>query len=331
MWKRELLFYPTTRTISPNAQISQKEKSAKRYCALNAPFGAFLLSSFVSQKCMTDNYIGTPESKKFNQVSKKLRSFFHQKGFVEVHTQDRLSILAACEDPTTVATYEYAGKKWPLPQTGQMWLEYELLKTPDVSGVFCMSTSFRNEPCPVPGRHKIIFPMFEFESKGTIDDLRKLEEELCEFLGFGKKTSYAHLMYESTATQLQVREISGTDEKKLGERHGPVIFLEKFPLHTSPFWNMKVSGTTAHKIDVLLDGMETIGSAERSSDVKKMREQFHSISAGKYASLLFDLFGKKRVESELEEFLRLPFFPRYGGGIGMARLIKAMENINALA
>ena len=42
----------------------------------------------------------------YTQVVKSLRSFFDSKSFQEVHTQNRLSILAACEDPTTVATYE---------------------------------------------------------------------------------------------------------------------------------------------------------------------------------------------------------------------------------
>ena len=34
----------------------------------------------------------------FHTVTKKLREFFEHKGWVEVHTQSRLSILAACED-----------------------------------------------------------------------------------------------------------------------------------------------------------------------------------------------------------------------------------------
>ena len=45
----------------------------------------------------------------FTAVTSKLRQFFQDKNFVEVHTQNRLSILAACEDPTTVTTYEYGG------------------------------------------------------------------------------------------------------------------------------------------------------------------------------------------------------------------------------
>jgi len=68
----------------------------------------------------------------FTEVTRQLRSFFDERGFQEVHTQNRLSILAACEDPTTVATYEYSGQIWPLPQTGQMWLEYELLTKPEL-------------------------------------------------------------------------------------------------------------------------------------------------------------------------------------------------------
>ena len=74
----------------------------------------------------------------FHAVVKKLRAFFESKGYLEVHTQSRLSILAACEDPTTISTYNYAGEVWPLPQTGQMWLEHELLNNPDVPGFFCL-------------------------------------------------------------------------------------------------------------------------------------------------------------------------------------------------
>ena len=113
----------------------------------------------------------------FTTVTSRLREFFLSKNFVEVHTQNRLSILAACEDPTTVATYEYNGEIWPLPQTGQMWLEYELLTRPEIPGCFCVSTSYRQEPNPIPGRHEIIFPMFEFEMPGTFDDLIKMEDE----------------------------------------------------------------------------------------------------------------------------------------------------------
>ena len=75
--------------------------------------------------------------RKFSGCVNKMRQFFLQKNFVEVHTQNMRSILAACEDPTTISTYQYAGKVWPLPQTGQMWLEHVLLDNPDYEGAFC--------------------------------------------------------------------------------------------------------------------------------------------------------------------------------------------------
>ena len=107
---------------------------------------------------------------------------------------------------------------------------------------------------------------------------------------------------------------------------GSVVSLQHFPLRTNPFWNMK-HGTNGifNKVDVIMYGQETIGSAERSCDVEKMREMFYTIENGGYSQKLFELFGKDRVEKELEEFLSFEFFPRYGGGIGMTRLARAYE------
>ena len=67
-----------------------------------------------------------------------------------------------------------------------MWLEYEILSKPDVAGYFCLNTSYRMEPNPVPGRHDLMFPMFEFESKGDVNDLQKMQVELLDHLGFEK-------------------------------------------------------------------------------------------------------------------------------------------------
>ena len=263
----------------------------------------------------------------FHVVVKKLREFFTSQGWIEVHTQSRLSILAACEDPTTISTFNYAGQVWPLPQTGQMWLEYELLQSPETPGFFCLSTSFRNEPNPIPGRHDKIFPMFEFECAGGIDNLLNVEKDLLEYLGFGNKDTFPEDTYENVAENYHVDELQHEHEQKLRKDYGPVFFLTHFPNYTSPFWNMRQSedGTKAHKVDVILHGMETIGSAERSCNAKEMRKQFYAISRGQYANILFSNFTKERVETELDAFLKFNFFPRCGGGIGLTRLIRAMK------
>jgi aspartyl/asparaginyl-tRNA synthetase len=253
-----------------------------------------------------------------------MREFFLQKNFIEVPTQSRLSILAACENPHSVSTYTFDGVVWPLPQTGQMWLELELLRHPEWSGVFCISTSYRDEKNPIPGRHQKIFPMFEFESKGGMEELKKLEHELLIFLGFDspKEVKYEDICMEYGGVDI----LEDEHESRMWKEIGDCISLQEFPLRTSPFYNMRRNSSgTFNKIDVILFGQETIGSAERSCDVNEMRSLFYTISDGQYAGKLFELFGRERVEKELEEFLSLDFFPRFGGGIGMTRLSRAYE------
>jgi aspartyl/asparaginyl-tRNA synthetase len=268
---------------------------------------------------------------KFTDTVGLLRSFFLEKGFLEVHTQNRLSILAACEDPFNVATYQYAGNTWPLPQTGQMWLEHELLTKPDSKGFFCVSTSYRQEPNAIPGRHDIIFPMFEFEMPGSIDDLKAMEYELCEYLGFGNITEKTYRDWQEHYGVDWIKEMDAEHELKMAADFGQTMITD-FPEMTSPFWNMSRNdgGGTSKKIDVILGGMETIGSAERSCDVDMMRNTFHTITDGAYSELLFKLFGKERVVAELEKFLEFDFFQRVGGGIGITRMIPALEKINKI-
>ncbi len=267
--------------------------------------------------------------KDYHRAVKLLRRFFEDRGFIEVPTQSRLSILAACEDPRTIATYNYAGQVWPLPQTGQMWLEYELLKEPNVPGLFCQTTSFRNEPDPIPGRHDLVFPMFEFETHGGLDVLEELEKDLLESVGFDP-TWFTTGEYTDLCERLGVQEIKAEQETEIFDLFGPTFFLKNFPQYTSPFWNMKTEGDFAKKIDVIMFGIETIGSAERSTDPKEMEHLFKTISDGMYAEILYAQFGKDRVNQELDDFLNLEFFPRCGGGIGMTRFIRALRKLEEI-
>jgi aspartyl/asparaginyl-tRNA synthetase len=253
-----------------------------------------------------------------------MRDFFLQKGFIEVPTQSRLSILAACENPHSITTFNYSGQVWPLPQTGQMWLEHELLKNPEWPGCFCISTSYRQEKNPIPGRHSLIFPMFEVESKGDMNDLVKLESELLSYLGFNNPVE---VNYDDLCSDYDTEILEHEHEQKMWNEIGTCVSLQNFPRRTNPFWNMKENKEigTFNKVDVILYGQETIGSAERSCNVEEMRHNFYNIENGDYCAKLFELFGKERVEAELEEFLSFDFFPRFGWGCGMTRLARAYE------
>jgi len=264
------------------------------------------------------------ETLEYDRAVTLMRRFFQdKKGFIEVPTQSRLSILAACEDPATISQFVFDGINYPLPQTGQMWLEYELLKNPEFKGVYCISTSYRNEPNPIKGRHQKIFPMFEFESHGTLDDMILLEAELLQHLGFQKPKT---LFYEDACNWYNTEIIESKHEEEILIDYGEVVSLQNFPQRTHPFWNMKYSGDGLYnKVDVIMYGQETIGSAERSCDPEEMSERFLYISDGNYAKLLFNHFGQSRVLKELSDYLSLDMFPRFGGGIGMTRLARALK------
>lgn len=51
---------------------------------------------------------------------------------------------------------------------------------------------------------------------------------------------------------------------------------------------------------------------------------FNNVSGGKYKKLLFNLFTEERVTKEVMDYLSLKMFPRYGGGIGISRMERAM-------
>ena len=179
----------------------------------------------------------------YNDSVKRMREFFQdEKGFIEVPAQSRQSILAACEDPSTISQYIFGGINWPLPQTGQMWLERDLLDNPKVNGVFCITTSYRNEPNPVEGRHDKIFPMFEFESHGDMNDLMDLESGLLHHLGFGE--GFPTVKYEDASQRYNKLndELGYQEEEWLCRDNGNVVFLTDFPQRTHPFWNMKYKG-----------------------------------------------------------------------------------------
>ena len=152
--------------------------------------------------------------------------------------------------------------------------------------------------------------MFEFEFPGTIVELEQMERDLVEYLGLGGCTAKD---YSEWVNHYNIPgEIEDEHEYKMFNDFGACM-IKNFPESTSPFWNMSRNedGNTSKKIDVILGGMETIGSAERATDVQEMRDQFHNISDGEYAQLLYNHFGKKRVEDELEEYLALDMFERF--------------------
>ncbi len=111
-----------------------------------------------------------------------------------------------------------------------------------------MSTSYRNEPNPLPGRHERIFPLFEFEMQGDINALVKMEKDLLMHMGFGqfygnKAENIPEGTHQEICDKYKCKEINAVEELRIEEDFGPAYLLKEFPLYTSPFWNMKMKNS----------------------------------------------------------------------------------------
>lgn len=260
----------------------------------------------------------------YNHLVGKLRRFFQdEKGYIEVPVQSRLSPLLACEDPETIAMFTFRGEQYPLPQSAQPELEVEILTRPNIPGVFCVTTSFRDEPVIIPGRHETVFPLFEFEGRGGFEDLKKIESDYLAYLGFERPIE---LDYEDACKFYKTDIITAEHEAHMQKDFGTAVLLQNFPTRSHPYWNMKYAGDGIfRKVDVILYGMESAGSAERSCNVDEMKHYFTTVSNGDYARLLLEKLGKERVMKELDNYMALPMTPRFGAGIGIHRTVRAMQ------
>ncbi len=254
----------------------------------------------------------------------RLREFFIARGFIEVHPQSHISFLAIADDISTISTYNNGQESFLLPQTGHMWLEFELLKNPDLPGVFCCTTSYRQHKNPVPGRHENIFPIFDFETSGGIQSMLQIQRELLEHFDFDMGL-YKEFTHSNLTLDLGVKNIDAATESLIGQNVSPVTVVTDRPNSINKSWCAKRDNDRVKTSDVILYGMETIGASERAVNVEAMRERFYTIQDGLFAQTLFETFGQKRVERELGEFLSLDFFPRSTGSIGLTRMIRALR------
>lgn len=195
-------------------------------------------------------------------------------------------------------------------------------------GYFAHNTSTRDEYKAGDGRREFKFPLTEFEfinetEESGFDELALFLSKLITHLGFSPPEM---VYYEDECYHLGTEFIGDEEEQALCEKYGSVVLLGKFPLRTDPYWNMRHAGCDIYdKIDVIIHGFESIGSAVRSCNVREMRTNICLQDEGNYLRTMYEYFGKERVDTEIEEYFDYDFIPRCGGGLGMSRIIRGMK------
>lgn len=259
----------------------------------------------------------------------------------------RPSIVAACEDYKNITEYTIAGKRFPLPQTSQMHMEWNVMSDgvdSDIPGYMHVTTSYRDEGRPVPMRHASVFKMFEFEKRAApgadcAGAMAELNRTVRGFLNnFGVRDDMIdEVTYEDACNRLGVRAIGDREETLLtmAREDRPVVMLTYFPERSDPYWNMARLPDfpdIAYKIDTLGAGLEMIGAAVRGVDAMAMRARFNAVSGGKVAQRLYAI-DQGKAEEELAETLRMVHenpVMRYGGGMGIWRVMFMLETLRLL-
>jgi len=284
----------------------------------------------------------------YDETTRAARRFCQEMDSLqEVHAGVGLLRLRACEDPDTMVVAPWYGGKAegedpdfiPLPQSEQMGLENRLMlegKATDADGYFSMSTSHRDEEDLGAGRRLRVFPILEVEKWGNFSDLLAWQAEFLMHMGFEDPIV---VDYREYARFKGVTYLNNDDERALAVDVGPVVQLINHPAGEDdhgdswPFFNMRwendSDGVYARKCDVIIDGVETFGSAERETCPQTMLEQFHRSVNGRYAARLFRDMGEKVIMDELNEYLALfnaedaDANERFGMGVGWTRFMAA--------
>lgn len=257
--------------------------------------------------------------KKYSIVVNILRNVFDKLNFIEIHTQNRLSILTIFDNPKLMCTFNYGGFIWPLPQSNLTWLQYDLLTNSFLPGVYTICTSYKNDPNYSKqadsklGDTDIVLPYFEFVTFGKYNDMKNLILNVFEELGFGPKSKYNIVSYNDVAKRRGSKEIINNESLSPG-----VVLLESL---SKPIWGVK-KNCASH---IIIDKLEIATFMEYSTDSNDIIQSFLTINNGDNAEFIYSQFSKERVDNELYKFAHLNLLERVGCSINITNLIEVME------
>lgn len=239
--------------------------------------------------------------KKYSNIINIIRKFFNKQNFIEIHTQNKLSLLCACDEYKLMCTFNYGGYVWPLPQSSLILLYYDLLKYSHLPGIYTICTSYKNDPNYTKSNADNVFeadivkPLFECITFGKYIDIYKTIIELFEELGFSNST-YKFLKYTDIAKRRGVKIVSLNDELEISSDIMDIVFLENIPTLK---WGMKQTSK------VIVNKLEILTFSEHLKEPHDIIESFLTVDNGQLSEYLFSQFSKERIEDELYKFAEL--------------------------
>lgn len=262
--------------------------------------------------------------KKYSNLINMIRKFFNKQNFIEVHTQNKLSLLSACNEYKLMCTFNYGGYVWPLPQSSITLLYYDLLKYSHLPGIYTICTSYKNDPNYTKMMAENIFeadivsPLFEFITFGTYNDIYKTIIDLLEDLGFNN-SKYKIIKYGDVAKRRGVTIISPSDELNIGSTNADIVFLENIPILK---WGMKQTSK------VIVNKLEILSFSEHIKEPRDIIESFLTVDNGQLSDFLYSQFSKERIDDELYKFAKLKPKNVVSCSINITNLSAILDKLN---
>jgi hypothetical protein len=261
--------------------------------------------------------------KKYSFIINTLRNFFNKQNFVEIYTQNKLTLLSACNEYKLMCTFNYGGYVWPLPQSSVILMYYDLLINPELPGIYTLCTSYKNDQNYTKSmsdnflQADIVSPLFECITFGNYVDMYNTIIDLLTELGFNN-SKYKFIKYADVAKKKGVKIVSYNDELGIST-DADIVFLEYIPTLK---WGMKQTSK------VIVNKLEILSFSEHMKEPRDIIESFLTVDNGQLSEFLYSQFSKERIEDELYKFTDLKPKNVVSCSINITNLSTAMNKLN---
>lgn len=292
----------------------------------------------IDQSCNTDVLLYKEEEKQkmitieqslhtdpfhFHFIYNSIRNYLIQNNFIESYVQNRLSNLNSCKNIFNACLFDMYKFCYCLPQSNEIWLEYEMIKYNKQSGFFCQSSLYFNHN---NGLDNYIEPAMEFSLIGGLFELEKLFRGLLKHMGYTNNIfNYKSIDYKDILLLFQLEVLTEKIKIPKLSEDKTIYFVKNIPKNDDTTWNDYDQNGIYNKIIVIIYGKVVFYGIQKSNEIEKMRNIY--LERNDYPALC-EFFGEERVLGELESYLELPFMDRCTGKIKISSLIELMNKEN---
>ena len=262
----------------------------------------------------------------YNYAANLIRFFFLDGNYIESYEQNKLCNLNSCINIYDACLYDMFKFCYALPQSNELWVDYQILMYSSQKGFFTYSTIYKND---FNGLNNYIEQVIEFSLKGGMYDLEKLIRNLLDLFGFKNTFTFKSVDYNELIQDLQITDFTYKNFSMLNDDPYTIYFIKGFNKNAYVKWNdyFDVKNNCYNKLLLICRGKELICGSQKSESVDEMRENFMKT---KDFSKKCEFFLEERVIGELNSYLELQFFKRCTGTICFKNLIHLLEQENLI-